>query len=199
MKDKVLAYLREAGGSYYSFEKEAYLPYYDEYIRSGRTYIPMPTYRELARALSIPMAEVRMHIAALEREGKAVKPRWLWKRKIGTLVFRGDDGRERTLEAYAGENCCFLLLAVRSRFDYDIVEVFDSKKRFFDCFDTWIVYGYGDTARPGMIREKKLYGKDDFVKWTVNVHDSAWPGIEIARALDKAVYRVETYDERIVY
>lgn len=197
MKDKILEYIREAGGTFYDFSEEKYLYYYDDYLGAGRTFVPMPTYREIALKMGIKQREVRRCIEQLEREGKAVKPKWSWQRRMGTLLFHDDEGKERLLEAYGGENCCFVLLEVRSRFDYDIVEMFDSKQRFDNSFDEWLVDGYGAGAKPWCINYKRLYGRDDWLKWTLNVHDSAWPGCVVARALDKVVYKVETYSREI--
>ncbi len=197
MKDKIYKFLQESGGTYYSFSVEKNLYYYDAYIKEGRTYIPMPTYREIAKAVGIKQSQVRGYIAQLEKEGKAVKPKWTWRRKIGTVLYRNEDGKEKTLTVYAGENCCFLLLDERSKLDYDIVEVFDSKDRFANSYDIWIIYGYGEKAYPGMINYKKLYGREDWLKWKVNINDTAWPGSVIAQNLKAPTYVVETYDEKI--
>ena len=192
-----MQYIKESGGKFYDSSTEKYLYYYDDYLNGGRQFVPMPTYREIATKMGIKQREVRRYVAQLEREGKAVAPKWSWRRRMGTLLFRDDEGRERLLEAYAGENCFFLLLDVRSRTDYDIVEVFDNQHRFKESFDEWIVNGYGASAKPWCINYKKFYGKDDWLKWTVNVHDSAWPGVIVYRSLDAVVYKIESYDKPI--
>ena len=78
----------------------------------------------------------------------------------------------------------------------EIVDVFDSDYRFQNSFDTWLLNNDGT---PYMINDSKLYGKDDWLGWEININDSAWPGAIINRELSRygKTYNVKTYDKKV--
>ena len=165
---------------------------YDFCVRSHH-YILAPTYRQIALALHMPQRYVRECIEHLEKTGRAKNPDFTTKqKKIGKLLYRDEDGRERWLTVYAGWNCFVVLTDALGR----IVEVFDQQDRFNRSFDKWTVPG--GTWKP-YVRSEGIYGTQNWLKWQLNVNDSAWPGGSMARILKDVGknYTVETYDEPV--
>lgn len=177
----------------YQYMRETEHPESYDFHVTSHHYLLAPTYRQIALALKLSQRYVRECVEHLEKTGRAKKPDFATKqRKIGKLLYRDEDGSQKWLTVYAGWNCFAVLTDTSGR----IVEVFDTQDRFNYSFDRWAIPG---GAWEPYIRHEGIYGTQNWLKWQLNVNDSAWPGGPMARILQSVGknYVVETYDEPV--